>query len=174
MYLKDISLYFAHVHSSCSISMYFKKIRDFYVEFQNYVLCIYHDFHNTLQFFFLLQVQIERLIDLNSMSIQIGLSYTKRLENRFHGMIIFTFFVTVIFQEFFFSHGPIKYKWFLNRSIWPIDRILIGTTIPCQSKPGSNGNEGAVHTPHISRTGASRHPFLCGSYPSARGTISTL
>ena len=32
---------------------------------------------------------------------------------------------------------------------------LTGTTNPDKSKPGSNGNEGVLYTPQISRTGAS-------------------
>ena len=34
-----------------------------------------------------------------------------------------------------------EYKWFLNRSIWPIDSIETSTTTPGQSGPGSNGNK---------------------------------
>ena len=37
-----------------------------------------------------------------------------------------------------------------------MDGILIGTTNPCQSRAGSNGNEEVLHTPQISRTGASQ------------------
>ena len=36
----------------------------------------------------------------------------------------------------------IKYKWFLNRSTWPIDGSLTGTTTPSQSEAGSSDNEG--------------------------------
>ena len=39
------------------------------------------------------------------------------------------------------SNIPIEYKPFLNRSIWPIDGTLTGTTTPDQSQPGSNDNE---------------------------------
>ena len=35
----------------------------------------------------------------------------------------------------------------MNSSIWPIDRTLIGTTIPGQSGTESNGNEGLHHIP---------------------------
>ena len=45
-------------------------------------------------------------------------------------------------------------KW-LNSSSWSINGNLIGTTIPVNSAPGSNGNEGVLHIPQISRTGAS-------------------
>ena len=34
-----------------------------------------------------------------------------------------------------------------NSSIWPIDRTLSGATTPCQSGPGSNGNEGLLWIP---------------------------
>ena len=43
---------------------------------------------------------------------------------------IFSFWGTV--------HGRIRYKYFLNRSIWLVDGTLIGTTTPDQTKPGSN------------------------------------
>ena len=39
--------------------------------------------------------------------------------------------------------------------IWPLERILAGTTSLSQSWPGSNGNEGVLQTPQISRTGTS-------------------
>ena len=35
-------------------------------------------------------------------------------------------------------------------SIWPIDRTLSGNTIPSQSEPGSNSNEGVLHIPQSS------------------------
>ena len=43
----------------------------------------------------------------------------------------------------------------LNRSLWSIDVTLICTTIPGQSWPGSNGNEGVRHTPLSTWAGAS-------------------
>ena len=49
----------------------------------------------------------------------------------------------------------IKYKLFLNRSIWPIDKTLTGTTTVGESGTRSNGNEGVLHTAEISRPGAS-------------------
>ena len=36
-----------------------------------------------------------------------------------------------------------------------IDRTLTDTTTPSQNEPGSNDNEGVLHTFQISRTGAS-------------------
>ena len=39
-------------------------------------------------------------------------------------------------------------KW-LNSSIWPIDRILTGTTTLIQSVPENNGNEGVLHIPKL-------------------------
>ena len=44
------------------------------------------------------------------------------------------------FVCFFFS-TPIKYEWFLNRSIWPIDGTLTGSITSSQNKSRSNGNE---------------------------------
>ena len=41
-----------------------------------------------------------------------------------------------------------------NSSIWSIERALSGATIPGQSGPGSDDNEGVLHIPQSSRTGA--------------------
>ena len=35
--------------------------------------------------------------------------------------------------------------------IWPINRTLLGATIPGQKGAGSNGNEGVLHIPQISK-----------------------
>ena len=43
----------------------------------------------------------------------------------------------------------------MNSSIWPLDRTLTGTTIPCQSVLGRNNNEGGLNIFQRSRTGAS-------------------
>ena len=40
----------------------------------------------------------------------------------------------------------IKYKWFLNHSIWPIDGTLTDTATTGQSEPESNGNKGVNST----------------------------
>ena len=53
------------------------------------------------------------------------------------------------------SSISIKYEWFLNISIWPINEILTSTTTPDQSGPGSNGNKRVLHTPQSPKTGAS-------------------
>ena len=42
-----------------------------------------------------------------------------------------------------------------NRSIWPIDWTLTGTTTPSQSGPGCNSSERVLHIPQNSETGAS-------------------
>ena len=34
-----------------------------------------------------------------------------------------------------------------NRSIWPIDKIISGVTIPGQSRPENNGNEEVLQIP---------------------------
>ena len=50
-------------------------------------------------------------------------------------------------------------------SIWPIDRTLSGATIPSQSGPGNDGNEGVLHiTQRSSSTEASSSDCLV-SYP---------
>ena len=51
-----------------------------------------------------------------------------------------------------------------NNSIWPIDRTLPGATNLSQSGPESNCNEGVVHIPQSSKTGASPSDCLM-SYP---------
>ena len=50
-------------------------------------------------------------------------------------------------------------------SIWAINRALSGTTTtPGWSGPGSNGREGVLHIPQISKAGASPSDCLI-SYP---------
>ena len=44
------------------------------------------------------------------------------------------------------SSIPIEYEYFLDRSIWPRDGTVKGTTSLVQSGPGNNVNEGV--TPH--------------------------
>ena len=46
-------------------------------------------------------------------------------------------------------------EWFLNRSFWSIDGTVTGTTTSGQRGPGSNSNEGVLHTPQIFWTGVS-------------------
>ena len=60
-----------------------------------------------------------------------------------------------IIQVYISSSIFVEYKWFFDRSIWPTDGILAGTTTLNQSWLGSNGNEGVLYTLQISRTGAS-------------------
>ena len=49
-------------------------------------------------------------------------------------------------------------------SIWSIDRTLSSATTPGQSGPGSNGNEGVLHIPQISKAEAPPSDGLM-SYP---------
>ena len=42
-------------------------------------------------------------------------------------------------------------KW-LNSSTWLIEEILTSTTIPGQSRPGSNSNKEVLHIPQSSST----------------------
>ena len=62
-------------------------------------------------------------------------------------------------QSFVFT----QMKW-LNCSTWPIDRTLSGVTSLGQSGPGNNSNQGVLHIPQSSRTGASPSDCLA-SYP---------
>ena len=47
----------------------------------------------------------------------------------------------------------IEYWLFPNKSIWATDKT--GTLTSSQGRPGSNGNEGVLHTPQNSRNEAS-------------------
>ena len=49
----------------------------------------------------------------------------------------------------------IEFKIFANRSIWPTDGTLTGTTTLGQNGPGINDNEGVIYTLRRSRNGAS-------------------
>ena len=68
-------------------------------------------------------------------------------------MYIHIYFFGVVIS--FFAHGSIEYKWFLNRSIWPIDRKLTWISTLGQSGPGSNGNKSVLHISEISRNESS-------------------
>ena len=65
-----------------------------------------------------------------------------------------------------------EYNWFLNRSSWPIDEILIDTTTTTlgQRRTGSNDNEEVPHSQSqmlfitIPRT----PPFMRGFYTSTK------
>ena len=93
---------------------------------------------------------INCLINFNGISIYLQLFYVKGLENCVHCTFIFTFFLLLFLKSFLlFTHSPIAFKCFLNRSIWLIDGTLVGTTTPGQTEPGSNSNP-----LQISRTGA--------------------
>ena len=41
------------------------------------------------------------------------------------------------------------YIFLWNKSIWPIDGMLMGTTMPDQSGPESNGNKEVLHSPEL-------------------------
>ena len=45
-------------------------------------------------------------------------------------------------------------SWWKTSSVWPIDRILTGTTPLGQSGPGSNSNEEVLHTTQGFKIGA--------------------
>ena len=65
------------------------------------------------------------------------------------------FLCSCFLRVFLFTHSYIKYESFLNRSIWPKDWNQKGITTSSQSGPGSNDNEGVLHTFQILRTRAS-------------------
>ena len=92
-------------------------------------------------------------IDFKGMSNYWGLFYALSLGNCL--CCIYTFCV-VISLEFFWEGCCIQSDWIqiiLNRSIWPIDGTLTGTTTPSQSGTRNNGNERVLHIALISRTG---------------------
>ena len=49
------------------------------------------------------------------------------------------------FRGSLFEHGPIEYDSFLNRSTWPIDRIITGTTTLAKSGPVNNAMKSTLH-----------------------------
>ena len=51
-----------------------------------------------------------------------------------------------------------------NNSIWPIDRTLSGAATLGNNGPENNGNDGVLHIPQTSKTGASSSDGLM-SYP---------
>ena len=64
---------------------------------------------------------------------------------------------TLIIQNLSFlciQINSFKYSKGLNNSIWPIDGTLTGNITPSHSGPWSNSNEGVLHIPWSSRTGA--------------------
>ena len=102
-----------------------------------------------------LQCFFSWLIDFNGILTSLELFYTSRLGNYVYGTFIFIFWYSFL-RVFCTWLYDIKYsylKQFLKRSIWAIDWDLTDTTTFTQSGPGSNGNEGLLHTPHSFRTG---------------------
>ena len=62
------------------------------------------------------------VIDFNGISNHPGLFNAKGFGNHFHCMFIFIFlYGCFIIFLIFFSHDPIEYEFFSNRSIWPVD-----------------------------------------------------
>ena len=57
-----------------------------------------------------------------------------------------------LYLKSFFAHGPIKYKWFLQRSVWFSDENQTTTINQDQSGPRINSNEGLFYTLHNSKT----------------------
>ena len=57
---------------------------------------------------------------------------------------IYIFYV-VISKDFFFAHGPFKYEYFSNISIWSLDQTLPDTITPSQS----NSNEGVLKSSEL-------------------------
>ena len=64
-------------------------------------------------------------------------------------------FIIIYLHIIMFSIIPIEYKSYLNRSIWATDGTLTDTTLPGQSRPGSNGNKEVSNIFYSSTTVAS-------------------
>ena len=62
-------------------------------------------------------------------------------------------FVYFFLKIFYFENNLIEYESFLNKSIWPIDGTLTGSTTSDPSGPGSNDIEGLFKTTERSITG---------------------
>ena len=141
------------------------------------IITIFSIFNCIFKNIILSYILIDWLINFNNISTWIGLFYAEKLGN--HWKFIIISLCSCFLKDFAFAHGPFGYKWFLIRSIWPIDGTLTGTTTPGQSVPVRNG--GVHHTPQfpkidphqqmqfsvICRTGFfGREP-----YPSAVNTV---
>ena len=63
---------------------------------------------------------------------------------------IYQIFLSNLILIIYFHTDEFKYGKWLNISIWPLDRILTGSTTLGQSRPGSNGNEGVLYIPQSS------------------------
>ena len=48
-------------------------------------------------------------------------------------------FIVLLLLKNLFTHGPIDYEKSLNKSIWPVDGTLTGTTTLGQIEPGNEG-----------------------------------
>ena len=90
------------------------------------------------------------------MSACLGLFHAKKLRNCIYCIFMFPFFVWLFLKSLleFFAHGTIKYE-YLNRTVWLLDGSPTDTTTWGHDESGSNDNEGVLHTPQISGTGAS-------------------
>ena len=71
----------------------------------------------------------------------------------------FLYIETVLFQAIQFSVST------QFSSIWPMGRTLSGATIPDQSGPGSNDNEGVLHIPQSSSISGASPSNCLVSYP---------
>ena len=108
--------------------------------------------------------KLDWLIDFNGMTTHLWLFYAQRSRSWVFLVVVvlfcFGFFFFCFLLLFFFGGGDYTqlYQVFLsdtnnsNRSLWLLVGTLTSTNTPCQSGPGSNGNEKVLLTPKISRT----------------------
>ena len=84
------------------------------------------------------------------MSARQGLFYAESLGNDVNCIFLSIFFAQLFFKKFsiFILHPVLSnMETFLDRSVWPIDGTLIGTTSLDQSGPGSNVYTGTGASP---------------------------
>ena len=90
---------------------------------------------------------MKRMKDFNDMSTCLKLFHARKLRNHVHHMFICTFFTFFVFYVLLFCT---QFNWIgvIFKQIYlTIDGTLVSTTTLSQNEPGTNVNEGVLHTP---------------------------
>ena len=82
------------------------------------------------------------LLDFNSISTCLGLSYALMIRSCQHYILMFAFLVQ--FLRIFFLHSVLWYQVFLSNTKKSSDRAITGTTNLGQGGPRSNYSEGVI------------------------------